>query len=296
VLRRSALFVPGINSRALEKSRELNCDAVILDLEDSVAGSRKAQAREQVVQALLTADFGHRFRAVRVNPLSTPDGREDLEAAVAAGADGIVLPKVETTDDLITAAERMPPRGMELWAMIESARGIVEAANIAGASRGECPQLTCLIIGPNDIIKSTRIIPSASRRELLPWFMTLVAAAKAFDLALLDGVYNDFSDLEGLTLECTQALRMGMDGKTLIHPAQIRVANAAFSPTPSAIEEALKIRQAFAETDAAAQNVMQIAGKMVERLHLEEAEELLERHNMIQQLTRPPSNPATEQE
>ncbi|NDV88873.1 CoA ester lyase [Aurantimonas aggregata] len=275
--RRSLLFVPAANSRALEKSASLAADGLIYDLEDSAAPEEKEAARERLREHLAGSHFGG-ARIVRINPLDSRNGTEDFLMARGAGVDAILVPKVESVAGLKQVADALAetdaPGSMRLWAMIETPRGILDVGEIAAAS--SLCRLDALVVGPNDIALSTGIEPGPDRAELLPWLMRIVLAAKAHGLVTLDGVYADFRDAAGFAAECAAGRRMGFDGKTLIHPAQVDAANAAFGPSPEAVAGAERVVAAFADPKNAGKGVIQIDGRMVERLHLEQARRLLD--------------------
>ena len=274
--RRSLLFVPAANARALEKSVSLAADGLIYDLEDSAAPQEKDAARERLRDHLAASRFPGE-RIVRINPLDSSHGTEDLLMARGAGVDAILLPKVETVAGLRQVADALAetdaPPSLRLWAMVETPRGILNVAELAAAAP-RC-RLDALVVGPNDIALSTGIEPGPGRAELLPWLMQIVLAAKAHGLSVLDGVYADFRDIAGYEAECAAGRRMGFDGKTLIHPAQIDPANAAFGPSPEAVAGAEHVVAAFADPANEGKGVIQIDGRMVERLHLEQARQLL---------------------
>ncbi|ORE94880.1 CoA ester lyase [Aurantimonas sp. 22II-16-19i] len=282
LLLRSLLFVPAANPRALEKSDGLLADGLIYDLEDSVAPEAKEDAREALRDHLAAGGFSG-FRIVRINPLETREGAEDLLMARGAGIDAVLLPKVEDEDGLRDAARALDemdaPAKLRLWAMIETPRGVAKAEKIA--RKGVRGRLSALVVGPNDIRLATNLRPDAERTELLPWLMQIVLAAKANGLSVLDGVYGDFRDVDGFERECAAGRRMGFDGKTLIHPRQIDMANAAFAPSPAEIAEAEAIVAAFARPQNAGRGVIQIDGRMIERLHLTEARRVLAMRDAI---------------
>lgn len=269
--RRSVLYMPGANARALEKARSLAADALILDLEDSVAPDAKAEARELVCAAVKAGGFGRREVALRVNGFSTPWGAADIKAAVAAKPDAILVPKVSSAADVAEAAAKAG--GLPLWVMIETPLAILNLRDIAAAAKAA--NLVCLIIGTNDLIKETRISSAGHRAYLLPALLQAVLAARAFGLDCIDGVYNDYRDEIGFHAECEQGAALGMDGKTLIHPSQIEAANSVFSPSQSAVTWARQVIAAFALPDNAAKGVITVEGKMVERLHLVMAERVV---------------------
>jgi citrate lyase subunit beta / citryl-CoA lyase len=269
--RRSVLYMPGANARALEKARELPADCLILDLEDAVAPDAKPDARERVVEAVKAGGFGPREVVIRVNAVDTQWGIADLEAAVAAGPDAILIPKVSRPGDIVSAARiltaRQAPPEMKLWAMMETPAAILDAAAIAAAGN----RLACFVLGTNDLLKETRARPDAGRFAVVPWLSTCVLAARASGLDVLDGVYNDFKDEAGFRAECDQGRCLGMDGKTLIHPSQIAVCNEIFSPSDDEIAWSRSIIAAFERPENAGAGVITLEGRMVERLHLEMA-------------------------
>lgn len=283
---RSALYMPASKERVLAKGATLAADAIIIDLEDSVAPEAKEQARINALQAIQTLDYGGRIRAIRVNASDTPWHAEDVAAAVEATPDAIVLPKVDCAADVVALCELMDQhaaaQSIALWVMIESPAAILNAVEIA-AARESCPRLSVFMIGNNDLAKASNMPVSSDRTYLIPWLMQLVAAAHAHGLTLLDGVYNDFADLDGFRSECLQAVSMGMHGKTLIHPSQIPVANEVFSPSVEDIRQAEAIVKAFSMEGNAGLGVLQVDGKMVERLHLHMAEQVLRRARLLRE-------------
>lgn len=280
--RRSLLFVPAANPRALEKSAGLAADALIYDLEDSAGPREKEDARERLATHLRSDRFAGE-RIVRINTLDTPWGLEDLRMAAKAGVDAVLLPKVETAETLRQAAETLTeagaPDSVKLWAMIETPLGILDVGKLAAAGRDM--RVTALMVGPYDIALSTGIDPGADRAELMPWIMQIMVAAKAYGMAVLDGPYANFRDQDGFAAECASGRRLGFDGKTLIHPSQIEGANAAYSPDPAAIAWAERIVETFAKPDNSDKGVLQIEGRMVERLHLKQSQKLLAMRDAI---------------
>lgn len=242
-LRRSALFMPGANARALEKARTLPADAVMLDLEDSVAPGAKAQARDQVCAVTRARAYAHREVVIRVNALDTPWGADDLAAACQARPDAILIPKVSGAADVTDVASRMARlggEGIEIWLMIETPRAVLDIGSIAQL-RTHLPQLGTFIIGANDLAKETRATLSRGRSAMTPWLSQIVLAARAYGLDVMDSVYNDHADTEGFRAECAQARDLGMDGKSLIHPAQIAPCNEMFSPSADDIAWARQV-------------------------------------------------------
>jgi citrate lyase subunit beta/citryl-CoA lyase len=272
--RRSVLYMPGSNARAMEKARELPADAVILDLEDAVAPDAKAKARELIGKALKDGGFGRRAVVVRVNGLDTAWWADDL-AIAAAGPDAVLVPKVSTPAQFRQVAERLAAVGaapqLRVWAMMETPLAMLNVRDIAAAALDPAARLAAFVMGTNDLAKDTRARIVPGRAPMLPWLMTCVAAARAFGLDILDGVYNDLGNAEGFAAECRQAHDLGFDGKTLIHPQQIAPCNAAFSPAPEEVEWARKIIAAFDLPENAERGVIQIDGRMVERLHADMA-------------------------
>jgi citrate lyase subunit beta / citryl-CoA lyase len=273
--RRSVLYMPGSNARALEKARELPADAVILDLEDAVAPDAKEQARQLIVQTLQKGGFGDREVLVRINGLDTRWWVEDLNAMIPAKPDAILLPKVADPLQLQDVAERLIDLGADhrirVWAMMETPLAMLNAGKIAAAALDTETRLSGFVMGTNDLAKDTRARIVPGRAPMLPWLMNCIAAARAYGLDILDGVYNDLGNADGFAEECRQAADLGFDGKTLIHPRQIEPCNAAFSPSPDEVEAARKMIAAFALPENENKGVIQIDGRMVERLHGEMA-------------------------
>ncbi|CUW45287.1 citrate lyase subunit beta [Brucella vulpis] len=277
--RRSVLFVPAANTRALEKSLTLSADCVIYDLEDSVAPEAKAAARSALVAHLSAHPKVAFERIVRVNAAETLWGRDDVAAVAKMAVNAVLLPKVERPQDVIEAANHLDRQdadpAMGVWAMIETLRGILNVDEIAVLGHRSAVRLACFVVGPNDIARETGLRPQPGRPYLVPWLMQIVLAARAGGIAVLDGVYNDFRDSAGFEAECAQGAAMGFDGKTLIHPAQIEAANRAFSPTEEEVAHARAVREIFARPENAGKGVVSLDGQMVERLHLEMAERIL---------------------
>lgn len=272
---RSVLYMPASNAKAIEKARTLDCDAVILDLEDAVAPTEKDAARNAAVSAVEAGGFGRRLVAVRVNSLDTPWGRADLEAFSSVSPDVIIAPKIASADDVNrynSLMSAMSPK-TKLWIMIETARSIFALEAIADVAPNT--RLAGFVMGTNDLCKeiNSRLMPG--RAALLPQICLAATAAKMAGLMIIDGVYNDLQDDAGFERECMQGLEFGLDGKTLIHPRQIDIANRAFSPTPSEIEFSKKVIQAFEDPDNLSLGALKVEGKMVERLHLAQCERLV---------------------
>lgn len=272
---RSVLFVPALNARAVEKARGLDCDVAVLDLEDAVAPSAKVEAREAACAAVREGGFGPRL-AVRINALETEWGKDDARALAEAGADCIIIPKVENADQLKAAAGVMG-RDCALWAMIETPRALF---NLQGISGCEAP-LEALMPGVNDLADALGATLGEDREPLKSWLAMIVAASRVSSLLAIDGVYNTLDNLDGFATECAQGAAFGFDGKSLIHPSQIGPANAAFSPDAAAVAHARKVVEAFAAPGAETLGVVRVDDRMVERLHLAAARRLLGRHQAL---------------
>lgn len=277
--RRSALYMPASNARALEKARTLPADMLIFDLEDAVAPEAKALARDAAVAAVKGGGYGPREILIRVNGLDTTWCAADLAAAAAAGAHGVVLPKVNGADDIMRAEASLvgAPEAFALWAMIETPRGVLNLRQIAAAG----PRLKGLIVGTADLAKDLRCAHPADRWPMLQALQMCVLAARAHNLAVLDGVHLDIADMGGFEAACRQGRDLGFDGKTLIHPSQIAGANAAFSPSEQDLARAKRIVAAHAEAAAQGKGVTLLDGRLVEALHVKEAERLIAQAEMI---------------
>ncbi|MFO1465512.1 MAG: CoA ester lyase [Steroidobacteraceae bacterium] len=274
-LLRSVLYVPASNDKALLKATQLAADAVIVDLEDAVSPDGKAEARARAAAAIADRDWGDRFVVLRVNALSSEWGEADVSAALEASPAAILLPKVSKAQDLhalgsLLAVARRP---IAIWAMIETCEAILNLADIVRAS-ASLP-LRSLVIGTNDLAKQMRIRLGPGRQPLQPVFTQIVIAARAQGLAVLDGVCNDLQNLERFREECLQARAFGMDGKTLIHPAQIPLSNDIFGPQPEEVAWASAVVDAFEHPDNIGKGVIRIQGEMVELLHLQQARAIL---------------------
>jgi citrate lyase subunit beta / citryl-CoA lyase len=277
--RRSVLYMPGSNAKALAKASTLPADALILDLEDSVAPDQKITARERVVQAVRSGGFGGREVVIRVNGPHTPWGEDDLVAACAANPDAILLPKVDGPGAVMVAArilrETETPERTRIWAMMETPNAILNAGSIAAVAADPSSRLAVMVMGLNDLAKETRAKLTPGRPTMTAWLASCVVAARAHGVDILDGVYNDIQDLDGFRLECLQGRDMGLDGKTLIHPSQVDICNAVFAPTSAEIESAAAIIDAFALPENAGKGVIQLNGRMVELLHADMARRTL---------------------
>jgi citrate lyase subunit beta / citryl-CoA lyase len=269
--RRSVLYMPGANTRALEKAKTLNADALILDLEDAVAPDAKAQARENVCAAIKSGDYGNRELTIRVNAIGTPWHDDDIRAASQAGPDAIVVPKIDSAEDVEKVVSAMinagAPEHTALWAMLETPIALQNAYAIATAS----PRLTVFIMGTNDLLKEFRAKSVPGRAPLLFALSTCIAAARAANKTILDGVYNAIDDAEGFAAECEQGAAFGFDGKTLIHPSQLDTANAAFAPSEADVVYGRRVIEAFEEASALGKGVATVDGKMIENLHVDNA-------------------------
>ncbi len=270
--RRSALYLPGSNARAIEKARTLPCDVVILDLEDSVGPDAKEEARALACDAARAGGFGSRELVIRVNGLDTPWGGDDLAAAAKAGPDAVLVPKAGSPKDLAAFRKALGP-AVPMWAMIETCAAIFALEALGAASKAE--GVGCWVIGTNDLVKEMHCRLGAARAPLLPALAMSVMAARAHGLSMLDGVYNDIPDLAGLERECVQGADFGFDGKSLIHPTHLEIANRVFAPEPAAVAWAQTVAQAFDLPENAGKGVLKVEGRMVELLHLAEARRLI---------------------
>jgi len=290
--RRSVLYMPGSNARALEKARELPADGLILDLEDAVAPDAKAQARDNIRKAL-KAGYGDREVLVRINGLDTRWWVDDLDAIVGGRPDAVLVPKISDPRHLQDLAARLVDMGTDphvrVWAMMETPLAMLNAGDIAAAALDSETRLSGFVMGTNDLAKDTRARLVPGRAPMLPWLMTCVAAARAYGLDILDGVYNDLGNVEGFAAECAQARELGFDGKTLIHPRQIEPCNEAFSPSPEEVEMARKMIAAFDLPENENKGVIQIDGRMVERLHAEMARQTVAIADVIAKQKQPES-------
>ena len=269
--RRSVLYMPGSNARAIEKARSLPADGIILDLEDAVAPDAKVAARAQVLAAVKAGGFGRREVFVRINGIGTPWFADDLTAFAHVAPDAILVPKIQSSEQLEHVGTRLldthADKRIHIWAMIETPLAVFNILGIAKAARDSESRLAGFVLGTNDLAKETRARLVPGRAPMVSWLMNCVAAAHTYGIDVLDGVYNDIGNAEGFTAECAQGRDMGFDGKTLIHPNQIEPCNAAFSPTPAEVEDARNIIAAFDLPENRGKGVVKLDGRMVERMH-----------------------------
>jgi citrate lyase subunit beta/citryl-CoA lyase len=273
--RRSVLYMPGANERALEKAAGLPADALILDLEDAVAPDAKAAARDRVCEAASSGRYGAREVAIRVNSAGTPWHDDDLRAAAGAGPAAVVVPKVDSAATVHAVEKALDaggaPAATAIWAMLETPVALLRAEEICSASE----RLTVLVMGTNDLAKELRAVHVPGRQPLLTGLGLALVAARATGRVILDGVYNDISDAEGFEAECVQGRQMGFDGKTLIHPSQLEPCNRIFAPAPEDVERSQRIIEAFEQAEAEGRGVVTVDGRMIENLHVEQARRTL---------------------
>ncbi len=282
--RRSVLYMPGANTRALEKARALPADALIFDLEDAVAPDAKEAARGNVVAAAQSKAYGKREIAIRCNGLATPWGKADIAAIAGSGADALLVPKVESAAEVATVVSLLDaagaPSSMAVWAMMETPKGILRADEVAGSH----PRLALFVMGTNDLVKDMRARHTPMRLPMVTALGLGMLAARAHGLTILDGVYNDIQDAEGFRAVCRQGLEMGFDGKTLIHPSQVEPCNEVFAPSVAELEMAGRIVAAFKAAQAEGKGVVTVDGRMIENLHVEQAERALALAAAIEEL------------
>ncbi|MQA62199.1 MAG: CoA ester lyase [Actinophytocola sp.] len=273
--RRSVLYMPGANERALEKAKTLDADALILDLEDAVAPDAKEEARERVCAAVTSGEYGTREVTIRVNGIDTEWHEADLREAAAAGPDAIVVPKVNAAAEVLAIERALEfagaPEHTKIWAMIETPIAMLRAADIASASE----RLTVLVMGTNDLVKELHAEFMPGRIPLLGGLSLALLAARATGKVIVDGVYNDVKDAEGFEAECVQGRQLGFDGKTLIHPAQLAACNEIFAPSEDEVSRSQKIIEAFDEARAEGKGVVTVDGRMIENLHVDNARRIL---------------------
>ncbi len=272
--RRSVLYMPAANERALEKAKSIPADALIFDLEDAVAPEAKETARAQAVAAASSGAYGSREVTIRCNGVDTQWGPDDLAAAATSGAAAVVVPKVDSVVTLDQISSRLDvagaPESMTIWAMVETPTAIFDVRSLAAH-----PRVSVLVMGTNDLAKELRADPGPERGPLLPHLSTALLAAREADIAILDGVYNDVKDLDGFRAECVQGAAMGFDGKTLIHPGQVEITNDTWAPDGAEIEYAERVIAAFAEAEADGRGVVTVDGRMIENLHVDNARRTL---------------------
>ena len=272
--RRSVLYVPAANERALEKAKDIQADALIFDLEDAVAPDSKEVAREQACAAAASSEYGNRELTIRCNGLDTPWGKDDVLAAAAAGPAAVVIPKVDGSSYLDEISELLnqggAPSSTQIWAMVETPIGILHVEEIARHER-----MSVMVMGTNDMAKELRASITADRRALLPYLAMCLLSARAAGVAILDGVYNDIKDESGFKDVCVQGAEMGFDGKTLIHPNQVAPTNEIFSPSLDELDFHRRIIEEFEAAEKAGRGVLTVAGKMIENLHGDEARRAL---------------------
>ncbi|QIY59225.1 CoA ester lyase [Streptomyces sp. RPA4-5] len=273
--RRSVLYMPGANERALEKAKSLPADALILDLEDAVAPDAKADARKRVAAAAASGEYGYREVTIRVNGPGTAWHADDLRAAAEAGPDAVVVPKVDSADTVREVERALEAAGAPdrtaIWAMVETPRAMLDARAVAAASE----RLTVLVMGTNDLAKELHAEHVPGRAPLLTGLSLALLAARDTGKAILDGVYNDVKNAEGFEAECVQGRQFGFDGKTLIHPSQVEPCNRAFAPSADQIAHARKVIDAFDEATREGRGVVTVDGRMIENLHVEDARRIL---------------------
>ncbi len=287
--RRSVLYMPSSNERALVKAQSIPADALIFDLEDAVAPEAKETARAQAVAAASSGHYGHREITIRCNGLDTPWGADDLAAAARSGADAVVIPKVDSVDYLDEVSAQLDragapaegPGAMAVWAMVETPRAVFDVRTLAAHRR-----VAVLVMGTNDLVTELRAVPGTNRATLLPYLARSVLAAREAGKAILDGVYNNVKDLDGLAAEAAQGFEMGFDGKTLIHPSQVEPTNDIWAPSADEIDHAQRVVQAFSSAEAEGRGVVTVGGRMVENLHRDDALRILATAEAIAALER----------
>ncbi|WP_020409373.1 HpcH/HpaI aldolase/citrate lyase family protein [Hahella ganghwensis] len=273
--RRSVLYMSGANSRSLEKAQNLRVDSLIFDLEDAVAPEQKIIAREQIVAALSGYEYSHREKIIRINTIESAWGKADLAAALSCKVDAVLLPKVESAETVKEVCAMMdqadPKRRIALWAMIETPLGVLNVQSIANSD----PRMECLVMGTSDLAKDLHARPTHDRGPVLVSLHLCLLAARAFGLSILDGVHVNLKDDAGLRAVANQGRDMGFDGKTVIHPNQIDIVNEVFSPNPAEVEQARQIVKAWQQAQDEGKGVCVVNGKLVEKLHVDEAQRVL---------------------
>jgi citrate lyase subunit beta / citryl-CoA lyase len=283
--RRSVLYMPGANERALEKAKGLEADALIFDLEDAVAPDAKAEARDRVCAAVAAGGYGRRELTIRVNGLDTEWHADDVAAVAKAGPAGMVVPKINSVDDLRSVEDALAAGGApdhtRIWAMLETPIAMLDAQRIAASSE----RLAVLVMGTNDLAKELQAEHVPGRQPLMTGLGLCLLAARAAGKVILDGVYNDIKDAEGFEAECVHGRQLGFDGKTLIHPSQLEPANRVFAPSPEELERSREIVAAFEEATAAGKGVVTVGGRMIENLHVAQAQRALAKAEAIEKLS-----------
>lgn len=275
-LYRSVLYIPGSRPRALDKARGLNVDAIIFDLEDAVAPAEKPTARDTLKSELADGGYGHRRRIVRINGLDTDWGDDDARAVADMACDAVLLPKAESRAQIETLAERLP--GLPIWCMLETPRGVLNALEIADAEPVEG-----FVMGTNDLAKEIGCVTGGDRMPMMTALQSCLMAARAAGIVIVDGVYNAFRDQDGFLAECEQGAALGMDGKTLIHPLQIDLANTVFAPGEDEIDLARRQIEAFEAAEARGEGVAVLDGRIVENLHVVTAQSILAKAAAVQE-------------
>jgi citrate lyase subunit beta/citryl-CoA lyase len=283
--RRSVLYMPGANERALEKAKGLEADALIFDLEDAVAPDAKAEARDRVCAAVAGGGYGRRELTIRVNGLDTEWHADDVAAVAKAGPAGMVVPKIDSVDDLRAVEDALEAGGApdhtRIWAMLETPVAMLDAHHIAASSE----RLAVLVMGTNDLAKELQAEHVPGRQPLMTGIGLCLLAARATGKVILDGVFNDIKDAEGFEAECVQGRQLGFDGKTLIHPSQLEPANRVFAPSAEELERAREVVAAFEEATAAGKGVVTVGGRMIENLHVAQAQRAIAQAEAISDLT-----------
>lgn len=287
--RRSVLYMPGSNARALEKAKNLAADSLILDLEDAVAPDAKVSARNQIKAALEVGGYGQREVIVRVNGLDTAWGRDDLAMVAQSNANAVLVPKVSRTDDITQVLDLLngahASLELKLWVMMETPLAMLNAGQIAACAVSEGSRLAGFVMGTNDLVKETGVQMTPDRFALISWLSTCVAAARSYGLVIVDGVYNDLNNLDGFQQECEQGRQLGMDGKTLIHPKQLEICNKIFAPDAEEVAWSRKVLAAFELPEHKDKGAISLDGRMVERLHAEIAAKTVAIADAIEELT-----------
>lgn len=287
--RRSVLFLPGSNPKALSLAETIPADVLVFDLEDAVAPENKEAARRMTAAAVADRDYRGKELIIRINGLDTKWATGDIAAATPASPHGILVPKVSRAEDIRRVRAALRAAGADpatmIWAMMETPQSILNAGAIAAATSDQGPSLAALVVGTNDLAAETEVRPAKDRTPMIPWLSTCVLAARANGLAVIDGIYNDFSDGEGFAAECAQARMLGMDGKSLIHPNQVAACNATLTPSADEVAWAKGIVAAFAQPANAGRDAVSVNGRMVERMHERIAQRMLATARAEQGLT-----------